>query len=94
VKGSRFTAIPHPIAGVAFAKQPLHKILVGGAWGPKASEIYAGVLFVKQPNFSGSNSCSKPIGTSFTGDGHWCTQFSVGINLSISAIASKIGAPK
>ena len=94
VKGSAFTAIPHPIAGVAFAKQPLHKILIGGAWGPKVSEIYAGALFVKQPNLSGSNSCSKPSGASFTGDGHWCTQFSVGINLSVSAIASKLGAPK
>jgi hypothetical protein len=94
VKGSGFMAIPHPIAGVAFAKQPLHKILVGGAWGPKASEIYVGAMFVKQPNLSGSNSCSAPSGTSFTGGGHWCTQFSVGINLSVSAIASKLGAPK
>lgn len=94
VKGSGFMAYPHPIAGVAFAKQPLHKILLGGAWGPKASEIYAGALFVKQPDISGSNSCSNPSGTSFTGGGHWCTQFSVGINLSVSAIASKLGAPK
>jgi len=94
VKGSGFMAYPHPIAGVAFAKQPLHKILVGGAWGPKASEIYVGAMFVKQPNLSGSNSCSNPSGTSFIGGGHWCTQFSVGINLSVSAIASKLGAPK
>lgn len=94
VKGNGFMAIPHPIAGVAFAKQPLHKILVAGAWGPKASEIYVGAMFVKQPNLSGSNSCAHLGGTSFTGGGHFCTQFTVGINLSVSAIASKLGAPK
>jgi hypothetical protein len=94
VKESGFTAIPHPIAGVAFAKQPLHKILVGLAWGPKASEFYAGAMFVKQPNLNGNNSCSTLTGTTFTGGGHFCTQFTVGINLSVSAIASKLGAPK
>jgi hypothetical protein len=94
VKGSAFTAIPHPIAGIAFAKQPLHKILVGGAWGPKVSEIYAGVMFVKQPNLSGSNSCGSPSGTSFTGGGHFCAQFTIGINLAVSSIISKLGAPK
>jgi hypothetical protein len=94
VKGSAFTAIPHPIAGVAFAKQPLSKILVGGAWGPKASEIYLGAMFVKQPILSGNGSCGNPSGTSLTGKSHYCTQFTIGINLSVSAIASKLGAPK
>jgi hypothetical protein len=94
VKGSGFNAIPHPIAGVAFAKQPLHKILVGGAWGPKASELYMGAMFVKQPELSGNSSCSNPSGTSLTGKSHFCAQFTIGINLSVSAIASKLGAPK
>jgi hypothetical protein len=94
VKGSAFSAIPHPIAGVAFAKQPLSKILIGGAWGPKASELYMGAIFVKQPGLSGSNSCSNPSGSSLTGKSHYCTQFTIGINLSVSAIASKLGAPK
>lgn len=94
VKGSAFNAIPHPIAGVAFAKQPLSKILVGGAWGPKASEIYLGAMFVKQPELSGSTSCSNPSGSSLTGKSHYCTQFTIGINLSVSAIAKTLGAPK
>lgn len=94
VKGSGFNAIPHPIAGVAFAKQPLSKILIGGAWGPKASELYLGAMFVKQPELSGSSSCSNPSGTSLTGKSHYCAQFTIGINLSVSAIASKLGAPK
>jgi len=94
VKGNGFRAIPHPIAGVAFAKQPLSKILIGGAWGPHASELYMGVMFVKQPELSGNSSCSHPSGTSLTGHSHYCAQFSIGINLSVSAIAGKLGAPK
>lgn len=94
VKGSGFRAIPHPIAGVAFAKQPLSKILVGGAWGPHASELYLGAIFVKQQELSGNTSCSHPSGTSLTGSSHYCTQFTIGINLSISAIAKQLGAPK
>jgi hypothetical protein len=94
VKGSGFTAIPHPIAGVAFAKRPLSQILLGGAWGPKASEIYLGAMFVKQPELSGNSSCSSASGTSLTGMSHYCAQFTIGLNLSVSAIASKLGAPK
>jgi len=94
VKGSGFTAIPHPIAGVAYAKRPLSQVLIGGAWGPSASEIYLGAMFVKQPELSGSSSCSSPSGTSLTGKSHYCAQFTVGINLPVSAIASKLGAPK
>lgn len=94
VKGSGFNAIPHPIAGVAFAKQPLSKILIGGAWGPKASELYLGAMFVKQQELSGTNSCGNPSGMAFTGRSHYCAQFTIGINLSVSAIASKLGAPK
>jgi hypothetical protein len=94
VKGGGFTAIPHPIGGVAFAKQPLSRILVGGAWGPKASEIYLGAMFVKQPILSGNGSCGSASGASLTGRYHYCSQFTIGINLSVSAIASKLGAPK
>lgn len=94
VKGNGFTRIPHPIAGVDFGKQPLRKILVGGAWGPHLAELYMGAVFVKQRELSGSTSCSDPSGTSVTGKSHYCTQFAIGINVSVSAIAGKLGAPK
>jgi hypothetical protein len=83
---------PHPIAGVALASQPLHKILVGGAWGPSFSEVYLGALFVKQPIFPNSNSCSSIPNTSPgppTGY-HFCKQFSIGLNLQVSSIADKL----
>jgi hypothetical protein len=94
VKGSGFRAIPHPIAGVAFAKRPLSKILIGGAWGPHSSELYMGAVFVKEPELSGSTSCGSPSGSSTTNKSHYCAQFTIGINLSVSAIATKLGAPK
>jgi hypothetical protein len=94
VKGNGFTAIPHPIAGIAFAKQPLSKLLVGGAWGPHVSEIYLGAMFVKQQEFVGSSSCSVRTGSALAAKTHYCPQFTIGINLSVSAIASKLGAPK
>jgi len=92
IKSGGFRFIPHPIGGVAFAKQPLSKILIGGAWGPKPSELYIGALFVKQPILSGNTSCSNASGATETGKTHYCAQFSIGINVSISSIASKLGA--
>jgi hypothetical protein len=83
---------PHPLAGVGIASQPLHKILVGGAWGPSFSEIYMGVLFVKQPIFPNSNSCSStPDTTPAPATAyHFCKQFSIGLNLQVSSILDKL----
>jgi hypothetical protein len=94
VKGSGANWIPHPIAGVIFAKSPLSKILVGAALGPHSSELYLGAVFVKQPFLNGSNSCSQPTGTSLSGGAHYCAQFTVGINVPISSLSSKLGTPK
>jgi hypothetical protein len=89
---SVFRYIPHPLAGVAVASQPLHKILVGGAWGPSFSELYIGALFVKQPVFSNSSACSSPPATTSAQPTsyHFCTQLSIGLNLQVSSILDKI----
>jgi len=99
VKSNNWTRYPHPLAGVAFAKQPLSKILLAGAWGPSFSELYIGAAWVKQPRVaSGSNSCSASSGSSaMTANefgSHYCRQFSIGLNLSVTSIASKLGSPK
>jgi len=95
VKSSKWTNWPHPLAGVAFAKQPLSKILVGGAWGPHFAELYLGAMFVKQPKRTAGDSC-KGSNTSgvVTGSYQYCTQFSIGINLPVSGIASALSKPK
>jgi len=99
VKSQNWTRYPHPLAGVAFAKQPLSKILLAGAWGPSFSELYIGAAWVKQPRVaSGSNRCSASAGTATsapdTFGSHYCAQFSIGLNLSVTSIANKLGSPK
>jgi len=97
VKTNNWTKWPHPLAGVAFAKQPLSKILLAGAWGPYFSELYAGVAFVKQPMVGGSSSCSASAATSTSTAStgyHYCAKFSIGLNLTVTGIASKLGSPK
>lgn len=95
VKSSRWTSWPHPLAGAAFAKQPLSRILVGGAWGPRFAELYLGAMFVKQPKRTAGDSC-KSSNTSgvVTGSYQYCAQFSIGINLPVSGIASALSKPK
>jgi hypothetical protein len=99
VKSQNWTRYPHPLAGVAFAKQPLSKILLAGAWGPSFSELYIGAAWVKQPRVAlGSNSCRASAGSSTTTPNsfgsHYCLQLSIGLNLSVTSIANKLGAPK
>jgi opacity protein-like surface antigen len=95
VKSSLWTNWPHPLAGIAFASQPLNKILVGGAWGPRFSELYLGAMFVKQPKRASGNSCSSSNTSGVvTGSYQFCTQFSIGLNLPVSGIASALSKPK
>jgi hypothetical protein len=99
IKSVNWTRYPHPIAGIAFAKQPLHNILTAIAWGPHFAEFYAGVSFVKQPRVAaGSDSCGTsgaagtPTPASF--GYHFCHPFAMGINLPVTGLASKLGSPQ
>ena len=99
VKSQNWTRYPHPLVGVGFAKQPLHKILVAGAWGPHFSELFIGAAWVKQARIAqGSNSCKASAGSSTDSPNsfgyHYCLEFSIGINLSVTGIANKLGSPK
>jgi hypothetical protein len=98
VKSQNWTRYPHPLGGVAFAKQPLSRILLAGAWGPSFSELYIGAAWVKQPRVAeGSNSCSGGGASTTTPNSfgsHYCVQFSIGLNLSVTSIANKLGSPK
>jgi hypothetical protein len=48
VKEPSFSLIPYFVGGVALAKQPLHRILVGAGFGPRFANFYIGALWVKQ----------------------------------------------
>ena len=87
---------PHPLAGVSLASQPLHKFMVGGAWGPSFSEVYIAALWVKQPILPNSSSCSSVPSTT-TGPAtaeHFCKQLSIGLNVQISSVLSQITKKK
>jgi hypothetical protein len=91
VSSSNWTKFPHPLAGVGVASQPLHKILVAGAWGPRFAELYLGAMFVKQPKRSTGSACSSSNSAGvITGQYQYCSQFAVGINFPVSAIASTV----
>lgn len=92
LKSNRWSLWPHAIAGLAFAKQPAHKILVGGAWGPHFSELYMAALWVKQPSVDGK-SCTVPSGATAT-TFKYCVQFSIGLNVPITGFIDKLSAPK
>jgi hypothetical protein len=68
---SNFSYIPYLVGGVAFAHQPLHKLLLAAGWGPAFGQFYAGCLWVKQ---------AKP-GT--TNQYYFHPELSLGINISV-----------
>lgn len=99
VKNNVWPKWPSLVMGIGFAKQPLHNLLVGGSWGPLFSQVYMGAAFIDQPRVaSNSNSCSASAGSSQTTSApfgyHYCPQFSIGLNLTVTGFASKLGAPK
>lgn len=74
-------SIPHLVVGAAFAKKPLDRILLAAGWGPVFANVYAGVLFVRDPDGLEPDRDYEP-------------QFSVGVNLPVRAIAEKLTKPK
>jgi len=79
VKSTGFSLIPYAVGGIAIASQPLHQILLGGAWGPQFANFYVGALWVKQPN---TPVAGQPPKSSFS------CQFAFGLNLTVSGFAN------
>jgi hypothetical protein len=72
--------VPHFIGGVAIAKQPQNKILIGASFGPRFANFYLGSLFVKQEEAvtqDGSDTIVRK---------HYRSQFSFGLNLPVRGI--------
>lgn len=91
-----YSFIPHPIAGVSMAQQPLHKILVGGAIGLYYAEVYVGALFVKQQNLNGltTGDVATPGQVAAASHYKYKTQFTVGINLPVRSIVNSLKSKK
>jgi hypothetical protein len=96
LSGTTYSLIPHPLVGVSMAKQPLHKILVGGAVGFHFVEVYAGALFAKQQSLTGlsTGSPATPPQVAAASKFGYETQFSVGINLPVRSIVNALKSTK
>jgi len=85
IKGSTYSWIPHFIGGVAIAKQPQNKILVGAGFGPQFANFYLGSLFVKQAEVqSEDGDASTPA--AMKPRTRYKPQFSFGLNLPVRGI--------
>jgi len=96
LSGTTYSLVPHPLVGVSMAKQPLHKILVGGAVGFHFVEVYAGALFVKQQSLTGvsTGSPATPPQVAAASKFGYETQFTVGINLPVRSIVNALKSTK
>src|SRR5207253_1047462 len=84
VKTQGFTWIPHFVGGVAIAKQPQNKILIGGAFGPYFANFYLGALFVKQQEKADPTATTSSIRNVYK------PQFTFGLNLPVRGIAEAL----
>jgi hypothetical protein len=80
LKAGGLLTIPHLVVGTALAKRPLDRILLAVGWGPVFANLYAGVLWVREPKELAPDRDYKP-------------QFAFGVNLPIRAIAETLKKP-
>lgn len=84
IKSTGFSVIPHFVGGVAIAKQPLKKILVGAGFGPYFANFYVGAIFSerKEPATLTEGSTATPDQLNADVRKRYKAQFSFGINIS------------
>jgi uncharacterized protein (DUF486 family) len=92
LKYQTYSFIPHFVGGIAFAKQPLHKILLGIGIGPNFAQFYIGAVLNKEQVLPG-NSCSStvPAANNHVPRGsRFCPQFSYGLNIPVGGLTSAL----
>jgi hypothetical protein len=82
IKGTTYSWIPHFIGGVAIAKQPQNKIMIGAGFGPRFANFYLGSLFVKQA----ITDASDQGGATVNPKTRYKPQFTFGLNLPVRGI--------
>jgi hypothetical protein len=92
LKNTTASWIPHLIAGVAVAHQPLHKVLLGGAVGAHFAQFYIGALFVTDRVTPGLKCDAAPsaasASTSLTT--RTCAQLSYGLNIPVGGLVQAL----
>src|SRR5579875_915086 len=92
LKKTTYGSWPHFVGGVGIAGQPLHRWLLGVAWGPQFAEFYGGALFVDQttPQTLVSGQMASPAQLNSDLRLHFKPQFTFGINLRVKGITSSV----
>lgn len=96
LKGTNASWIPHFVGGVAIAKQPLKKFMLGAGFGPNFTNFYVGALFTeeKRPATLAEGSTATPDQLNNDLRKHWKTQFTFGINVPVRAVLATLDKKK
>lgn len=90
IKGTTYSWIPHFVGGVAIAKQPQNKILIGAGFGPRFANFYLGSLFVKQAVTDASDQGGTPPPATVNPKFKYKPQFTFGLNLPVRGIVEAL----
>ena len=87
-----YSPVPHVVAGVALARRPLDKILVGMGWGPSFAHFYVGAAFVKErhPSTLATGDPATPLQLSSDLRTKYKPQVAFGINLPVGAFIETV----
>lgn len=96
ITGTGFSWIPHFVGGVAIAKQPLKKFMVGAGFGPHFANFYLGALFteVKEPATLKAGDMATPDQLNTDLRKHFKSQFTFGINIPVRAVLKTLDKDK
>jgi len=92
IKGNSFTWIPHFIGGVAIAKQPLKKFLLGAGFGPRYANFYVGAIFTEEKKPATLKEGDTATAAQLNADlhKHFKPKFSFGFNLPIRGVLESL----
>jgi hypothetical protein len=92
LKGSTLTWIPHFVGGVAIAKQPLKKFLLGVGFGPTFANFYVAAVFteVKRPATLKEGDGATPAQLNADLRRSFKPKFSFGFNLPIRGVLESL----
>jgi hypothetical protein len=92
LNGSNYSWIPHFVGGIAIAKQPLKKFLLGAGFGPNFANFYVGAVFTEEKTPSTLKAGDTATTTQLNADlhKHFKPKFSFGFNLPVRGILESL----
>lgn len=96
IKGTSYSWIPHFVGGVAIAKQPLKKFMLGAGFGPHFANFYVGALFTEEKKLAtlAEGSTATPGQLNADIRKSFKPQFTFGINIPVRAVLETMNKDK